>query len=258
MKRKALNDPADDGDGMAADRRPSKQANRRSNESTLEQVVANGEMLPEGLGNSARASSGTQYHQNARDVQLTQKRRRESDDSTPVSAAMPSRSLTSDVMPIFPTTGAPMERPSPHSEHGRFVSWSWDYDEDGWVGQYADGWEVRSVPAIDLSESPNKRGRMKVKSTEHEMANASTEHATLIEQHSDQAMSAESGLIEAGANEDAEFIDRFEEMEVEDGREGRDDYWQNGGGGEASGMLSDIDYPDELETRVAISDSEEE
>ncbi|KAK3621423.1 hypothetical protein LTR56_022817 [Elasticomyces elasticus] len=258
MKRKAVNDLTDDGENMEADRRPSKQANRRSNESTLEQVVANGEMLPEGLGDSARASSGTQYHQNARDVQLTRKRRRELDDSAPVSAASPSPSPTSWVMPIFPTSGAPMERPPPHSEHGRFVSWSWDYDEDEWVGEYADGYEVRSVPAIDLSESPNKRGRVEVKSTEHEMANASTEQATPIEQHSDQALSAESALIEAGANENAEFIDRFEEMGVEDGWEGRGEYWESGGGGEASGMLSDIDYPDELETRVAVSDSEEE
>ncbi|KAK5741491.1 hypothetical protein LTR17_003929 [Elasticomyces elasticus] len=258
MKRKALIDPVDDGDDMAADRRPSKQANRRSNESTLERVVANGEMLPEGLDDSARTSSGTQYHQNARDGQLTQKRQCESDDSTTASTTTHSPSLTSDEMPIFPTTGAPMERPLPHPEHGRFVSWSWDYDEDGWVGEYADGWEVRSVPAIDLSEPPNKRRRIGVELTKHMMADASIEQAAPVVQHINQAPAEESAPTEAGANEDAEFINRFEEMGVEDGGEGRDDYWKSGGDGDISGVLPDIDYPDELETREAISDSEDE
>ncbi|KAK5718590.1 hypothetical protein LTR15_008323 [Elasticomyces elasticus] len=283
MKRKAFDDQADDGDAMAADRRPSKQANRRSNESTLEQVVANGEMLPEGLGDSARASSGTQYHQNVRDGQLTRKRRRESDDSAPVSAASPSPSPTSWVMPIFPTSGAPMERPlgdampkwpttgppmerpPPHPEHGTCDYSVWHWDHELWELVYADGWSVTSAPldpsfsaASRLINCPSNYQGTKVESTEHEMADASTEQAAPVVQHSNQATSEESAPTATGPDEDAEFIDRFEEMGVEDGWEGRSEYWESGGGGEASGMLSDIDYPDELETRVAVSDSEEE
>ncbi|KAK3652976.1 hypothetical protein LTR56_004926 [Elasticomyces elasticus] len=268
---------------MAADRRPSKQANRRSSESTLEQVVANGEMLPEGLGDSARTSSGTEYHQNARDGQLTRKRRRESDDSTPVSAAIPSPSPTLWVMPIFPTSGAPMERPlgdampkwpttgppmerpPPHPEHGTCDYSVWHWDHELWELVYADGWRVTSAPldpslsaAGRLIKCPSDYQRTEVGTTEHEMAYAPIEQAAPDVQHINQAPSEEFPPTEAGANEDAEFINRFEEMGVEDGGEGRDDYWKSGGDGDISGILSDIDYEDELETREAISDSEDE
>ncbi|KAK5734425.1 hypothetical protein LTR17_008926 [Elasticomyces elasticus] len=283
MKRKALNDPANDGDDTSADRRPSKQANRRSDESILEQVVANGEMLPEGLGDSARTSSGTQYHQNARDGQLTQERRCESDDSTPASAATPSPSATLWVMPVFPTTGAPMERPlmgampkwpttgppmerpPPHPEHGTCDCSVWHWDYELWELVYADGWSVTSAP-LDPSLSAARRlikctsnyQRTEGESTEHEMADASSEQAARVIQHISQAPSEDPAPTEAGANEDAEIINRFEEMGVEDGGEGRDDYWKSGGDGDISGILPDIDYEDELETREAISDSEDE
>ncbi|KAK4893826.1 hypothetical protein LTR27_007852 [Elasticomyces elasticus] len=226
-----------------------KQANRRSNEAALEQVVAIGEMLPEGLGDSARTSSGTQYHQNARAGQLTQKRRRESDDSTPVSAAMPSPSPTLWVMPIFPTSGAPMERPlgdavpkwpttgppmegpPPHPEHGTCDYSVWHWDHEVWELVYADGWSVTSAPldpslsaASRLIECSSNYQRTEVESTEHEMADASREQAKPVLQDGDQALSAATAPVETGANEDAEFIDRFEEMGVEDGWEGRDNY----------------------------------